>query len=97
MADDMARYKELLLGPSRTTRCASTSVRSPSSTLGGRTCAREPRLRGVRLHPRGIEPDHLDHLRRTCSWVHHVNAGGSGSVRMRTYDYDLAALRVASS
>lgn len=36
----------------------------------------------------------LDHLRQTAWWSHHVNAGGSGSVRQRTYYDDLAALQL---
>ena len=42
----------------------------------------------------GLDPDFLDHLRGTHWWSHHINAGGSGSVRMRTYYDDLAALRL---
>ena len=41
-----------------------------------------------------LDPDFLDHLRGTHWWSHHINAGGSGSVRMRTYYDDLAALRL---
>jgi type I restriction enzyme, S subunit len=39
-----------------------------------------------------LDPDYLDHLCSTHWWSHHINAGGSGSVRMRTYYDDLAAL-----
>lgn len=42
----------------------------------------------------GIEPDYLDHLRQTRWWLHHINSGGSGSVRQRTYYDDLAALQL---
>lgn len=42
----------------------------------------------------GIEPDYLDHLRKTPWWAHYINSGGSGSVRQRTYYADLAALRL---
>ena len=42
----------------------------------------------------GLDPDFLDHLRQSHFWDHYINAGGSGSVRMRTYYDDLAALRV---
>ena len=42
----------------------------------------------------GMEPDYLDHLRRTRWWLHHINSGGSGSVRQRTYYADLAALQL---
>jgi type I restriction enzyme S subunit len=41
-----------------------------------------------------LDPDYLDHLCNTHWWSHHINAGGSGSVRMRTYYSDLAALRL---
>ena len=44
--------------------------------------------------PDGMEPDYLDHLRQTRWWLHHINAGGSGSVRQRTYYDDLAALQL---
>lgn len=44
--------------------------------------------------PDGIEPDYLDHLRKTPWWAHYINSGGSGSVRQRTYYADLAALRL---
>ena len=42
----------------------------------------------------GLEPDYLDHLRRTRWWGHYINSGGSGSVRMRTYYADLAAMKL---
>lgn len=42
----------------------------------------------------GLEPDYLNHLRQTRWWLHHINAGGSGSVRQRTYYDDLAALQL---
>ena len=44
--------------------------------------------------PGKLDPDYLDHLRQSHFWGHYINAGGSGSVRMRTYYDDLAALRV---
>lgn len=45
-------------------------------------------------NPGGIEPDYVDHLRKTAWWAHYINSGGSGSVRQRTYYADLAALRL---
>lgn len=42
----------------------------------------------------GLDPDYLDHLRKTSWWGHYINSGGSGSVRQRTYYDDLAALRL---
>ncbi|NNH60331.1 hypothetical protein HLI01_26745 [Rhizobium laguerreae] len=44
--------------------------------------------------PHDFEPDFLDHLRKTRWWTHHINSGGSGSVRQRTYYDDLAALQL---
>jgi type I restriction enzyme S subunit len=42
----------------------------------------------------GLDPDYLDHLRKTSWWAHYINSGGSGSVRQRTYYDDLAALNL---
>ncbi|MCF6277543.1 MAG: restriction endonuclease subunit S, partial [Anaerolineales bacterium] len=42
----------------------------------------------------GLDPDYLDHLRKTRWWGHYINSGGSGSVRMRTYYDDLAAMKL---
>jgi len=42
----------------------------------------------------GLAPDYLDHLRKTRWWGHYINSGGSGSVRMRTYYDDLAAMKL---
>lgn len=42
----------------------------------------------------GLDPDFLDHLRKTSWWAHYINSGGSGSVRQRTYYDDLAALKL---
>lgn len=44
--------------------------------------------------PDGLDPDYLDHLRKTSWWAHYINSGGSGSVRQRTYYADLAALKL---
>jgi type I restriction enzyme S subunit len=44
--------------------------------------------------PGKLDPDFLDHLRQSHFWSHYINAGGTGSVRMRTYYDDLAALRL---
>lgn len=44
--------------------------------------------------PDGLLPGYLDHLRYTKWWLHHINSGGSGSVRQRTYYADLAALHL---
>ncbi len=42
----------------------------------------------------GLDPDYLDHLRKTPWWTHYISSGASGSVRMRTYYDDLAALKL---
>ncbi|WP_208984305.1 restriction endonuclease subunit S, partial [Stappia sp. TSB10GB4] len=42
----------------------------------------------------GLDPDYLDHLRKTSWWAHYINSSGSGSVRQRTYYDDLAALKL---
>ena len=42
----------------------------------------------------GLDPNYLDHLRKTRWWGHYINSGGSGSVRMRTYYDDLAAMKL---
>ena len=42
----------------------------------------------------GLDPDYLDHLRKTSWWAQYINSGGSGSVRQRTYYDDLAALKL---
>lgn len=41
-----------------------------------------------------LDPNYLDHLRKTSWWAHYINSGGSGSVRQRTYYDDLAALKL---
>lgn len=42
----------------------------------------------------GLDPNYLDHLRKTSWWAHYINSGGTGSVRQRTYYDDLAALKL---
>ena len=42
----------------------------------------------------GLNPDYLDHLRKTSQWAHYINSGGSGSARQRTYYDDLAVLKL---
>lgn len=41
----------------------------------------------------GIDPDYLDHLRRSDIWVRFVTAAGNGSVRVRIYYSDLGHLK----
>lgn len=45
---------------------------------------------------RELRPEYLDHVLKTRWWLHHVNAGASGSVRSRTYYDDLAAISIAA-
>lgn len=45
---------------------------------------------------RELRPEYLDHVLTTRWWLHHVNAGASGSVRTRTYYDDLAAISIAA-
>jgi type I restriction enzyme S subunit len=44
--------------------------------------------------PGKLDAEYLEHMRRGHFWAHYISAGGSGSVRMRTYYNDLAALRI---
>lgn len=41
----------------------------------------------------GIDPDYLDHLRRSGIWERFVTAAGNGSVRVRIYFSDLGHLK----
>ena len=41
----------------------------------------------------GIDPNYLDHLRRSGIWERFVTAAGNGSVRVRIYFSDLAQLK----
>ena len=41
----------------------------------------------------GIDPDYLDHLRRSSIWENFVTAAGNGSVRVRIYFSDLGHLK----
>jgi type I restriction enzyme, S subunit len=41
----------------------------------------------------GIDPDYLDHLRRSGIWENFVTAAGNGSVRVRIYFDDLGGLK----
>ena len=44
-------------------------------------------------HSPGIDPDYLDHLRRSGIWENFVTAAGNGSVRVRIYFGDLGHLK----
>lgn len=47
-----------------------------------------------RCLPGILDSDYFDHLRRSHWWRHHINAGGAGSVRVRTYFSELARMRL---
>ena len=93
MADDIGRYKQLpprafAYNPMR------INVGSIAMNEGRRTVLVSPDYVVFACNEDGMEPDYLDHLRRTRWWLHHINSGGSGSVRQRTYYDDLAALQL---
>lgn len=43
----------------------------------------------------GLDPDYLDHYRRSNTWFKFFNEGGDGSVRVRFYYKDLARLQIS--
>lgn len=93
IADDISRYKHLphlafAYNPMR------INVGSIAMNEGGETVLVSPDYVVFACNAGGMEPDYLDHLRQTRWWLHHINSGGSGSVRSRTYYDDLAALHL---
>ena len=93
VAGDIARYKHLpprafAYNPMR------INVGSIAMNEASGTVLVSPDYVVFGCNPDGIEPDYLDHLRKTPWWAHYINSGGSGSVRQRTYYADLAALRL---
>ncbi|MCW1842179.1 restriction endonuclease subunit S [Prosthecomicrobium hirschii] len=93
VADDIGRYKKLpplafAYNPMR------INVGSIAMNSGNRTVLVSPDYVVFACDEDGIEPGYLDHLRQTRWWLHHINSGGSGSVRQRTYYADLAALHL---
>lgn len=93
VAGDIARYKYLppsafAYNPMR------INVGSIAMNEASETVLVSPDYVVFGCNPDGIEPDYLDHLRKTPWWAHYINSGGSGSVRQRTYYADLAALRL---
>jgi len=93
VAGDIARYKHLppqafAYNPMR------INVGSIAKNEASETVLISPDYVVFGCNPDGIEPDYLDHLRKTPWWAHYINSGGSGSVRQRTYYADLAALRL---
>lgn len=93
VAGDISRYKHLpplafAYNPMR------INVGSIAMNEASETVLVSPDYVVFGCNPDGIEPDFLDHLRKTPWWAHYINSGGSGSVRQRTYYADLAALRL---
>lgn len=93
VADDIGRYKKLpplafAYNPMR------INVGSIAMNAGNQTVLVSPDYVVFACDEEGMEPDYLDHLRQTRWWLHHINSGGSGSVRQRTYYDDLAALHL---
>lgn len=93
VAGDIGRYKKLppmafAYNPMR------INVGSIAMNTGNRTVLVSPDYVVFACEEGGMEPDYLDHLRQTRWWLHHINSGGSGSVRQRTYYDDLAALHL---
>jgi type I restriction enzyme S subunit len=93
MAEDIRRYKLLpplgfAYNPMR------INVGSIAMNTGGATFLVSPDYVTFACQPGELEPDYLEHLRNTRWWLHNIDAGGSGSVRQRTYYNDLAALQL---
>jgi type I restriction enzyme S subunit len=93
VADDIGRYKQLpprafAYNPMR------INVGSIAMNEGDRTVLVSPDYVVFACNEDGMAPDYLDHVRQTRWWLHHINSGGSGSVRQRTYYDDLAALHL---
>jgi Restriction endonuclease S subunits len=93
VAEDISRYKRLpprafAYNPMR------INVGSIAMNNGLETVLVSPDYVVFSCNATGIEPDYLDHLRLTRWWLHHINSGGTGSVRQRTYYDDLAALHL---
>lgn len=93
VAEDISRYKRLpprafAYNPMR------INVGSIAMNNGLETVLVSPDYVVFSCNATGIEPNYLDHLRQTRWWLHHINSGGTGSVRQRTYYDDLAALHL---
>ena len=94
VAEDITRYKRLpprafAYNPMR------INVGSIAMNEGSEIVLVSPDYVVFACNEGGLEPDYLGHLYRTRWWLHHINSGGSGSVRQRTYYDDLAALHLA--
>lgn len=93
VAEDISRYKRLpprafAYNPMR------INVGSIAMNEGERDILVSPDYVAFACKANGLEPDYLNHLRKTRWWTHHITSGGSGSVRQRTYYDDLAALQL---
>ncbi|WP_164479493.1 restriction endonuclease subunit S [Methylocystis rosea] len=93
IADDISRYKLL---PPRAFAYNPMRINVGSIAMNGdeQTVLVSPDYVVFACNAGGIEADYLDHIRQTRWWLHHVNSGGTGSVRQRTYYDDLAALHL---
>lgn len=93
VAEDIARYKRL---PPRAFAYNPMRINVGSIAMNGlgEQVLVSPDYVVFACEPHGLEPDYLDHLSETRWWMHHINSGGSGSVRQRTYYADLAALQL---
>lgn len=93
VSEDISRYK--LLPPSGFAyNPMRINVGSIAMNKTSATFLVSPDYVAFTCNPDGLAPDYVDHLRQTRWWLHHINAGGSGSVRQRTYYDDLAALQL---
>lgn len=93
IAADISRYKCL---PPRAFAYNPMRINVGSIAMNGRDQAVlvSPDYVVFACNADGLDPDYLDHLRKTSWWAHYINSGGSGSVRQRTYYEDLAALKL---
>jgi type I restriction enzyme S subunit len=92
VADDISRYKRLpprafAYNPMR------INVGSIAMNEGNTDILVSPDYVAFGCKSDGIEPDYLDHLRKTLWWIHHITSGGSGSVRQRQAAYLLRRSR----
>ena len=61
--------------------------------LGDKPCLVSPDYVVFRCKPGELDADYFDYLRQTHRWDHYMQAAGNGSVRVRIYYDDLAALK----
>jgi type I restriction enzyme S subunit len=93
IADDISRYKRLppcafAYNPMR------INVGSIAMNDGEEEVLVSPDYVVFACSSDGLDPKYFEHLCKTQWWNHYINSGGSGSVRMRTYYADLAALKL---